>query len=110
MSTHREEHDSLGKVQVPVDAIYGAQTQRAIENFPISGRTAHSALIRAYLHLKLAAAIANQKCNVLDNKYSKLIIKAIHELLQLPVREWLKHFPVDPYQAGAGTSQNMNIN
>lgn len=110
MSKLREEHDSLGNVQIPSEALYGAQTFRALENFPISGRTAHPALIRAYLRIKAAAAAANQKCHVISSENSKLIIQAVHEILQMPKKDWFKIFPVDPYQAGAGTSQNMNIN
>jgi aspartate ammonia-lyase len=110
MTTHREEHDSLGKVRVPIHALYGAQTFRAMENYPISNKTAHSSLIRAYLRIKAAAASANSKCKVLELENSKLIRKAVDQLLATPEIEWPKIFPVDPYQAGAGTSQNMNVN
>ncbi len=110
MLTHREEHDSLGTVKVPVNVYYGAQTQRAIDNYPISSRTAHPALIRAYLKIKKAAARANYDCKVLQKNEYELITLAINQLLQLSPIEWAPHFPVDPYQAGAGTSQNMNIN
>ncbi|MBI2712438.1 MAG: aspartate ammonia-lyase [Bdellovibrio sp.] len=110
MATFREEHDSLGNVKVPADALYGAQTYRAVENYPISGRTAHPALIRAYLRIKSAAATANQACQVLDPKNAKLITDAVQEILSMSPQDWPKTFPVDPYQAGAGTSQNMNIN
>ncbi len=110
MSTHREEHDSLGNVKVPAHVLYGAQTLRAIENYPISGRTAHPSLIRAYLRIKSAAAAANLKYQVLEAKNSQLITEAVEELLKYPEKDWPQIFPVDPYQAGAGTSQNMNIN
>ena len=110
MTTFRQEHDSLGNVNVPADALYGAQTYRAVQNFPISGRTAHPFLARAYLRIKAAAALANHKCGVLDEENSQLIKKAVEELLQISEREWPQIFPVDPYQAGAGTSQNMNAN
>lgn len=110
MSTFRDEHDSLGNVQVPAQALYGAQTYRAVQNYPISGRTAHPALIRAYLRIKSAAATANFECKVIDAEKSKLIIQAVDELLKTPATQWPAIFPVDPYQAGAGTSQNMNIN
>lgn len=107
----REEHDSLGIVQVPFDALYGAQTWRAIQNFPISQRTAHSALIRAYLRIKLAGAKANQKCKVITSEHALLIERAVDQILnQTEEILWPKIFPVDPYQAGAGTSQNMNAN
>jgi aspartate ammonia-lyase len=110
MLNHREEHDSLGNVRVPSDALYGAQTLRAIENYPISHRTAHPALIRAYLRVKRAAASANLRCKVLDSEQAKLILQAVDQVLTTPMDEWSKIFPVDPYQAGAGTSLNMNIN
>jgi aspartate ammonia-lyase len=110
MSSFREEHDSLGNVRVPANALYGAQTLRALENYPISGRTAHPPLVRAYLRIKSAAAVANFDSKVLSEENSKLIRAAIDELLSIPETEWSEIFPVDPYQAGAGTSQNMNIN
>ncbi len=106
----REETDSLGRVRVPSLALYGAQTMRALENFPISGRTAHPSLIRAYLRIKSAAAAANHKCGVLSKKRANLIQRAIREILTLDEHHWPNLFPVDPYQAGAGTSQNMNLN
>ncbi len=110
MTNFREEHDSLGNVKVPSDALYGAQTLRALENYQISHRTAHPWLIRAYLRVKAAAATANNQCGVLDKENTKLIRNAIDELLSIPTQNWPSIFPVDPYQAGAGTSQNMNIN
>lgn len=106
----RVEKDSLGEVTLPKDALYGAQTQRAIENFPISDRSIDPELIRAYLRLKLAAAIANETSGVLAPELSKLIQSAIHDLLQMPTSAWAETFPVDSHQAGAGTSSNMNIN
>jgi aspartate ammonia-lyase len=110
MTNHRDEHDSLGIIQIPAEALYGAQTYRAVQNFPISGRTAHPALIRSYLRIKSAAATANHGCNVLDADNTKLITEAVADLLKVPTTEWPQIFPVDPYQAGAGTSQNMNTN
>ena len=109
-SEFRQEHDSLGNVNVPANALFGAQTYRALQNFPISGRTAHPALIRAYLRIKAAAASANHACGALDTEKFQLITQAVQELLKTPVLDWPTIFPVDPYQAGAGTSQNMNIN
>jgi aspartate ammonia-lyase len=106
----RVEKDSLGEVRVPADALYGAQTARAIANFPISGRTQHPALIRAYLRLKRAAAVANRRSGTLSPGEARLVCSAIDELLEMPEGAWERHFPVDPYQAGAGTSQNMNVN
>lgn len=110
MSNFREEHDSLGTVSVPFSALYGAQTVRALENFPISGRTAHPSLLRAYLRIKSAAASANFSSKVITPEISTLIQKAVGELLAIPENDWPSIFPVDPYQAGAGTSQNMNVN
>ena len=110
MRIYREEHDSLGPIKIPADALYGAQTFRAVENFPISGRTAHPELIRAYLRIKAAAAATNLSCKVIDAKLADLILKGVEELLKHPLKDWPEIFPVDPYQAGAGTSQNMNIN
>ena len=106
----RKEHDSLGYVEVPENALYGAQTQRAVDNYPISGRTAHPALIRAYLRIKAAAAASNLGGEAISKENAQLIIRAVNALLEKPEAEWVPHFPVDPYQAGAGTSQNMNIN
>ena len=110
MTQYRIEKDSLGNIQVPSAALYGAQTQRAVENYCISQRTAHPALLRAYLRIKWAAAITNEHLQVLDPKISQLIQKAVKKILETPENEWPRSFPVDPYQAGAGTSQNMNIN
>lgn len=110
MTKFREEHDSLGNVRVPSDALYGAQTFRAVQNYPISGRFAHPALIRAYLRVKSAAATANFQCKAINEEQSKLIVQAAKKILESPEKGWAEIFPVDPYQAGAGTSQNMNIN
>ncbi len=106
----RVETDSMGEVHVPAQALYGAQTQRAVSNFPISGRTAHAALIRAYLRIKGSAAAANEQCGALDTERARWIATAVDQLLGLPFAELTPHFPVDAYQAGAGTSQNMNTN
>ncbi|MBC7692535.1 MAG: aspartate ammonia-lyase [Methylotenera sp.] len=108
-SPTRAEHDSLGSVSVPNDALYGAQTMRALDNFSISSRIAHPELIRSYLWIKLAASRANFRCGALPRKHSELIEKAVLQLLESE-STWPQNFPVDPYQAGAGTSQNMNLN
>jgi aspartate ammonia-lyase len=110
MQNTRQEHDSLGNVDVPSEALYGAQTQRAIKNYEISGRYPHAALIRAYLRLKSAAATANETCQVITHVQADLIRRAADELISLPPSKLPEIFPVDPYQAGAGTSQNMNVN
>jgi aspartate ammonia-lyase len=81
-----------------------------LQNYPISGRTAHPALIRAYLRVKSAAAMANLKCKAITEEQSSSITSAVNQLLAIPEKEWPNIFPVDPYQAGAGTSQNMNVN
>ncbi len=109
-SSFRTENDSLGPIEIPALALYGAETARAIENFPISGRTAHPAMIRAYLRIKSAAASANFYCKVITKREMQLIQIAIQEILRLNEKNWPELFPVDPYQAGAGTSQNMNLN
>jgi aspartate ammonia-lyase len=106
----RTEKDSLGPVEIPFEALYGAQTARAKCNFQISGRLAHPELIRAYLRIKASAAVANSKCNVLKPDHAKLIVRACDQVLKMPEAQWPELFVVDPYQAGAGTSQNMNAN
>jgi aspartate ammonia-lyase len=110
MSSYRTEHDSLGEVRVPAQALYGAQTARAIENFEISGRSTHPAFVRAYLRLKAACARANSACGVLSKENADLITRATDELLGIPQARWPELFPVDVFQAGAGTSSNMNMN
>ncbi len=112
----RDERDPLGVIQVPADAPWGAQTARALENFRISGETADPALLRAYLRIKLAAARANLACRVLEPREASLIEQAITRLLDPKIldnrddTERKAYFPVDIFQAGAGTSQNMNLN
>jgi len=110
MKTIRTESDTLGQVKLPAKALYGAQTARAIENYPISGRTSCPELIRAYLRIKWAAARVNEGCGVLEPKIGRWIRAATSQLLQGDENEWPKLFPVDIYQAGAGTSLNMNLN
>jgi aspartate ammonia-lyase len=103
----RIEHDSLGDVAVPSEALWGAQTQRAVENFPISGLHAHPAMIRATILVKKAAALANMETDRLDKRIGDAITQAADEILN---GQWHEHFVVDVYQAGAGTSHNMNSN
>ena len=109
-SKYRIEYDALGPVNVPHGALYGAYTVRAIHNFKISGRTAHPALLIAYLHTKRAAATANVRAGVVEPAIGKLIVEAVDQLLAMSRESWNRIFPLDPYQAGAGTSQNMNVN
>ena len=107
MNKHRLERDPLGEVRVPADALYGAQTQRAVENFPISGLTAHAELITATVRIKKAAAKANAALRRLDAGIAAAIQTAADEILSGRHRD---QFVVDVYQAGAGTSHNMNTN
>ncbi len=103
----RIEKDSLGEIQIPYDAYYGVQTQRAVLNFPISGWKAHPVVVDAFVYIKKAAAITNSSLGLLNKKTAGAIIKAADEVLKGKHRE---HFVVDVYQAGAGTSHNMNTN
>jgi fumarate hydratase class II len=103
----RVEHDSLGDLQVPADALYGVQTQRAIENFPISGLRPWRAFIWAVATIKRAAAEVNCDLGILDGERADAIDKAAQEVIE---GKWDDQFLVDPFQAGAGTSHNMNVN
>ncbi|MFW6196002.1 MAG: aspartate ammonia-lyase [Thermoplasmatota archaeon] len=103
----RIEKDTIGKKEVPEDAYYGVQTQRAIENFPVSGRTESPILIDSYILLKKACALTNIELEVLDEEKGKTIVKACDELLH---GDHYNQFPIDVFQAGAGTSFNMNVN
>ncbi|TCS82587.1 class II fumarate hydratase [Tepidibacillus fermentans] len=103
----RISRDSLGEVKVPKDAYYGAQTQRAIENFPISGLRLPRRFIRAQGIIKYSAAYANSTVGDLDQRLAEAIMKAAEEVIE---GKWDHQFVVDVYQAGAGTSQNMNAN
>lgn len=103
----RTESDSLGEVQVPQRALYGAQTQRAVNNFTLGGGPLPPPLIAAIVQIKRAAAKANRQCGVLDHTRSNAIQSASNTLLKEP---HLEHFPVDIYQTGSGTSSNMNVN
>jgi fumarate hydratase class II len=103
----RIEKDSLGKVEVPEDAYWGAQTQRAVENFPISGRKAHPAFIWASAQVKKAACTTNRDLGLIDAKHARAIVQACDEIIDGKFRD---QFVVDLFQAGAGTSHNMNTN
>ncbi|MBI5686349.1 MAG: aspartate ammonia-lyase [Verrucomicrobia bacterium] len=103
----RIERDTLGERRVPATALYGIQTLRAVENFPVSGRCLHPAMIRAFAQIKRAAAIANRRCGALDSRRARAIERACGELLE---GQHDRHFVVDAFQAGAGTSFNMNVN
>ena len=103
----RIEHDSLGDVHVPASALYGAQTQRAVENFPISGLKPRPAFIWSMALIKRAAAEVNRELGLLDKERADAIIQAAQEVIDA---KWNDQFVVDPFQAGAGTSHNMNVN
>ncbi len=106
-SDFRVEHDSMGEVRVPRDALWRAQTQRAVENFPISGLPIDRALIAALASIKGAAAMTNAELNVLDAD----VATAIHDAAAAVARgEHDEHFPIDVFQTGSGTSSNMNAN
>ena len=105
--SYRIERDSLGEVKVPADRLYGAQTQRAVENFPISGLRPWRAFIWSMALIKRAAAEVNGELGLLDSERVSVISQAAQEVMD---GEWDDHFTVDPFQAGAGTSHNMNVN
>ena len=107
MTDYRIEVDSLGEVRVPKAALYAAQTQRARENFPISGMKPLPAFIWSIALIKRAAAEVNMELGLLDERLARAIIQAGDEILAGRHHE---HFVVDPFQAGAGTSHNMNAN
>jgi fumarate hydratase, class II len=104
---YRVEHDTMGEVRVPAEALWRAQTQRAVENFPISGRGLDSAQIRALGLIKAACARVNAKLGVLDGELAAAIAEAADEVA---AGEHDAHFPVDVFQTGSGTSSNMNAN
>ncbi|MFJ5294990.1 class II fumarate hydratase [Pseudomonas sp. NPDC088368] len=107
MSNTRIERDSMGELQVPTDALYGAQTQRAVNNFPISQLRMPRQFVRALLLAKAAAAQANLELKQISEGQSKAIVTACKELL---AGDFMTHFPVDVFQTGSGTSTNMNAN
>ncbi|MGA1837370.1 class II fumarate hydratase [Herbiconiux sp. 11R-BC] len=104
---YRIEHDTMGEVRVPVSALYGAQTQRAVENFPVSGSVLEPAQIAALARIKKAAALANARLGVLDGAISEAIAAAADRVI---AGEFDADFPIDVYQTGSGTSSNMNMN
>ncbi len=105
----RTERDTLGEVQVPDDALYGAQTQRAVENYPISGLREHPVFIRAFIFLKKAAALANSELRAMNADIGNAIVRACDQILHDEAK-YRDQFVVDVFQAGAGTSFNMNCN
>ncbi|MEV5824563.1 class II fumarate hydratase [Spirillospora sp. NPDC052242] len=103
----RIEHDSMGEVRVPASAKWRAQTQRAVENFPISGRTLEPAHIAALGRIKAAAAVVNAELGVLEDDLAAAIADAAGEVA---AGKWNDQFPIDVFQTGSGTSSNMNAN
>ncbi|MER5725206.1 class II fumarate hydratase [Streptomyces sp. NPDC002418] len=106
-TTYRVEHDSMGEVKVPAHAKWRAQTQRAVENFPISGQRLERAHIEALARIKAAAAKVNAELGVLDPDVARAIQESAAEVA---AGRWDEHFPVDVFQTGSGTSSNMNTN
>ena len=106
-ASFRMEKDPLGELQVPSEALYGVQTLRAVQNFPISGLRPLPAFVAATVHIKRAAALTHRETGRLDVRRADAIVRAADEVLAGQHRE---HFVVDVYQAGAGTSHNMNCN
>lgn len=104
---YRIEHDSMGDVRVPAHAKWRAQTQRAVENFPISGQRLERAHIEALARIKAAAAVVNARLGVVDEDVADAIRSAAAEVAE---GRWDDHFPVDVFQTGSGTSSNMNAN
>ncbi|BDH08043.1 class II fumarate hydratase [Streptomyces seoulensis] len=104
---YRTEHDSMGEVRVPAHAKWRAQTQRAVENFPVSGQRLERAHIEALARIKGAAAKVNADLGVLDRDVADAIQEAAEEVAS---GRWDEHFPVDVFQTGSGTSSNMNAN
>lgn len=107
MSEFRIERDSMGEVQVPKRALYGAQTQRALNNFAISTLTLPPRFIHAVVHIKKAAALTNRELGLLDEDISWAICAACDSLI---AGHYVDQFPVDVFQTGSGTSTNMNVN
>lgn len=107
MGKTRTENDSMGALQVPAQALYRAQTQRAVNNFPVSGKPLPPAFIRALAAIKLGAAQTNMELALLNKKIAAAIVRAAQAVMN---GEHQEHFPVDVYQTGSGTSSNMNMN
>ena len=107
MSETRTERDTMGELEVPVDALWGAQTQRAVNNFPISGIPVPAAFIRALGLIKSAAAVVNRDLGLLDSDITDAIVAAAGKVVDGEVDD---QFPIDIFQTGSGTSSNMNAN
>jgi fumarate hydratase class II len=107
VSDYRTERDTMGKISVPAAALWRAQTQRALENFPVSGRGLEPAHIRALATIKAAAATVNAELGVISSELATAIIAAAQEVID---GRYHDHFPIDTFQTGSGTSSNMNMN
>ncbi|MDN3554869.1 class II fumarate hydratase [Halomonas maura] len=107
MSQQRIERDSMGELEVPAHALYGAQTQRAVNNFPVSGQAMPTAFIHAIARIKLAAARVNRDLGLLDAERAAAIVTAAEAVI---AGDHDDQFPVDVFQTGSGTSSNMNVN
>ena len=107
MDDFRIEHDTMGEVRVPKAAKWAAQTQRAVENFPISGLTIDPSLIRALAAIKRAVVLEKAKRKMIDKKVAEAIAAAA---VEVEAGQWNAEFPIDVYQTGSGTSSNMNTN
>jgi fumarate hydratase class II len=104
---YRQEKDSLGTIEVPEDAYFGASTQRAVNNFPVSGLRFHSSFIYSLALIKQCAAMVNHELGLLDKKISAPIVTSAEEIMQGKLEN---QFVVDVFQTGSGTSTNMNVN
>jgi aspartate ammonia-lyase len=104
---HRTERDPIGEREVPMAALYGIQTARALDTFQVSALRVHPGLITAFAEVKKAAALANAAAGSLDERRATAIVRAADEVI---AGRWREHFPLDAFQAGAGTSYNMNVN
>jgi fumarate hydratase class II len=107
MSDTRVERDSLGEIEVPAGALHGAQTMRAVHNFPVSGMAPYRAFVWSMAIIKQAAALVHTELDLLDRERGEAIVQAAQEVID---GRWHDQFVVDPFQAGAGTSHNMNTN
>jgi fumarate hydratase, class II len=103
----RTAHDTMGEMQIPADALWGASTQRAVENFPVSGKPVPLEVVHAHAMLKWAAATANEELGVVDADVADAVRRAADEVIAGDLDD---HFPVDIFQTGSGTSTNMNVN
>jgi fumarate hydratase class II len=106
-TTHRTEKDSLGEMKVPAEALYGPQTQRAVENFPISGEPMPPRFLHALGTIKAAAARVNRELGLLEPALAEPIETAAREVADGKLD---REFPIDVFQTGSGTSTNMNAN